>query len=142
MVVLVPGEGQPVALDRVGDEAGRPVVLDRVKGVEDQFQIVPGEVRHQPVQCRVVMAVEDRADARIAVEVALKMLAPALAALVDERRIERVRTGVDPLAQMMPVGAGEGRLQEPPVFQGDDAPAHHLEHRVDAAKEPVRDHRV
>ncbi len=70
------------------------------------------------------------------------MLAPALAALVDQRRIERVRAGVDPLAQMMPVGAGKGRLQQPPVFQCDDAPAHHLEHRVDAAEEAIGDHRV
>ena len=43
---------------------------------------------------------------------------------------------------MMPVGPGEGRLQQPAVFQGDDAPAHHLEHGVDAAEQPVGDHRV
>ena len=70
------------------------------------------------------------------------MLAPALAALVDQRRIERVRARVDPLAQMMPVGPGEGGLQQPPVFEGDDAPADHLEQRVDPPEQPVGDHRV
>jgi hypothetical protein len=142
VVVLVPGKGQAVALDRVGDKAGRPVVLDGVEGGQDRVQVVAGEVGHQPLQGRVVVVVEDCADPGIAVEVALEMFAPALAALVDERRIARVRAGVDPFAQTMPVGPGNGRLQEPPVFQCDDAPAHHLEHRVDAAKEPVGDHGV
>ena len=142
MVVLVPGEGQPVALDRIGDEAGRPVVGDGMEGVEHRRHVVAAEIGHQPLQRGIVVIVEDRADAGIAVEVALQMLAPALAALVDQRRIERVRAGVDPLAQMMAVGPGEGGLQQPPVFQGDDAPAHHLEQRVDAAEQPVGDHGV
>jgi len=69
----------------------------------------------------------------------VEMLAPALAALVNQRRIERIGAGVDPLAQMMAVGPGKRRRQESPVFQGDDAPAHHLEHRVDAPEQPIRD---
>ena len=40
---------------------------------------------------------------------------------------------------MFPVQASERRFQEPPVFQADDAPAHHLEHRIDAAEQPVGD---
>jgi hypothetical protein len=142
VVVLVPGKGQAVALDRVGDKAGRPVVLDGVEGGEDRVQVVAGEVGHQPLQCRVVVAVEDRPDPGIAVEVAPEMLAPAFASLVNQRRIERVRAGVDPFTQMMPVGPGEGGLQEPPVSQRDNAPAHHFEHRVDAAEETIGDHRV
>ena len=142
VVVLVAGERQAVALDRVGDEAGRPVVGDGVEGVEHRLHVVAGEIGHQPLQRGVVVLVEDRADAGIAVEVALQMLAPALAALVDQRRIERVRAGVDPFAQMMAVGTGEGGLQQPAVFEGDDAPADHLEQRVDAAEQPIGDHRV
>ena len=64
------------------------------------------------VQRVVVVVVEDRADAGIAVEVALQLLAPGRAALEDQRRIERVRAGVDPVAQMVAVGPGEGRLQQ------------------------------
>ena len=52
MVVLVAGEGQAVALDRVGDKAGRLVVGDGVERVEHRAQIVPGEVGHQPRQRR------------------------------------------------------------------------------------------
>jgi hypothetical protein len=68
---------------------------------------VTGEVGHQPLQRRVVVIVEDRPDPGIAVEVALEVLTPAFAALIDQRRIERVRAGIDPFAQMMPVGTGE-----------------------------------
>jgi hypothetical protein len=49
---------------------------------------VAGEVGHQPLQRRVVVVVEDRPDPGIAVEIAPEMLAPALAALVDQRRIK------------------------------------------------------
>ena len=52
VVVLVPGKGQPVALDRVGDKAGRPIVLDRVEGGQDRIHVVAGEVGHQPLQRR------------------------------------------------------------------------------------------
>ena len=103
---LWPAKRQAEALDRVGDKAGRPVVGDGVEGVEHRLHVVAGEIGHQPLQRVVVVLVEDRADAGIAVEVALQMLAPALAALVDQRRIERVRAGVDPFAQMLRRRAG------------------------------------
>ncbi len=142
MIVLVAGKGQAVALDRIGDEAGRLVVGDGVEGIEHRAHVVAGEVCHQPRQRAVVVLVEDGADAGIAVEVAAQMLAPALAALVDQRRIERIRAGVDPFAQLAAVGAGEGGLQQMPVFEGDDAPAEHLEQGVDAPEQPVGDDRV
>ena len=47
MVVLVPGERQPHALDRVADEADRPVVVDRLKSVDQGRQIVAGEIVHE-----------------------------------------------------------------------------------------------
>ena len=142
MVVLVAGKGQPKALDRIGDEAGRPVVGDGVKGVEHRRHVVAAEIGHQPRELGIVVIVENGADAGVAIEIALQMLAPALAALVNQCRIERVRAGVDPLAQMVAVGPGKGRLQQPSVFQGDDAPAHHLEHRVDAAEKTIGNDRV
>ena len=69
-------------------------------------------------------------------------LAPARAALEDQRRVERVGAVVDPLPQMLAVGLGEGRLQELAVLQGDDAPADQLEHLADAAEQPVVDDAV
>ena len=58
VVVLVAGERQAVALDRVGDEAGRHVVLDAVEGVEHRLHVVAGEVGHQRMQRGVVVRVE------------------------------------------------------------------------------------
>ena len=86
--------------------------------------------------------VEDAADAGILVEVARQRLAPGRAALVDQRRVERVGAVVDPLPQMLAAGLGEGRFQQLAVLQGDDAPADQLEHLVDAAEQPVGDHAV
>jgi len=139
VIVLVAGERQVIALDRIGDKTGRLVVGDGVKGVEHRAHVVPGEIGHQPRQRRVVVLVENGADAGIPVEVAPQMLAPPLAALVDERRIERIGARIDPLAQMVAVRPGKGGLQFAAVFQCDDAPAEHLEQRVDAAEQPVGD---
>jgi len=85
VVVLVPGKGQPIALDRVGNKAGRPVVFDRMEGGDDRIHVVAGEVGHQLLERCIVVVVEDRANTGIAVEVAVEMLAPALTALIDQR---------------------------------------------------------
>ena len=142
MVVLVAGEGQALALDGVGDEAGRPVVGNALEGVEHGLHVVAGEVGHQPVQRRIVVLLEDAADAGILVEVARQRLAPARAALEDQRRVERVGAVVDPLPQMIAVGLGEGRLQQLAVLQRDHAPADQLEHLADPAEQAVVDHAV
>ena len=70
VIVLVAGEGQALALDRVGDEAGRRVVADLLEGVEHGLHVVAGEVGHQPVQAVVLVLLEDAPDAGILVEVA------------------------------------------------------------------------
>src|SRR5437868_1102602 len=50
VVILVPGERQAIAFDRVGDEANRPVVIDRVESGNDRAQIMAAEIVHQPRQ--------------------------------------------------------------------------------------------
>ena len=116
--------------------------VDALEGVEHGLHVVAGEVGHQPVQAVVVVLLEDAADAGILVEVAVQRLAPAGAALVDQRRVERVGAVVDPLPQMLAVGLGEGGLEQLAVFQRDDAPADQLEHLADAAEQPVVDDAV
>ena len=142
MVVLVPGEGQALALDRVGDETGRRVVGHAFEGIEHGLHVVAGEVGHQPVKGGIVVLLEDAPDAGILVEVAGQRLAPAGTALEDQRRVERVGAGVDPLPQLLAVGLGERRLQQLAVLQGDDAPADQLEHLADAAEQAIVDHAV
>ena len=63
VVVLVAGNRQPIALDGVGDDAGRPVVGKAMEGVEHGRQVVTGEVGHQPRQRSVVTLGEERLDA-------------------------------------------------------------------------------
>ena len=131
------GEGQTLALDGVGDEAGRLVVVDALEGIEHGLHVVAGEIGHQPMQCRVVVTLEDLANAGILVEIAIQCLAPTRAALEYQRRIERVGAGIDPLPELLAVRPGERRLQELAVFQRDDAPADQLEHLADAAEQAV-----
>ena len=107
VVVLVAGEGQALALDGVGDEAGRLVVARR-----------PRRRRARPA-CRGRRGWSSagasaassccsrmRADAGILAEVARQRLAPAGAALEDQRRVERVGAVVDPFAQVRRRRAG------------------------------------
>ena len=142
MVVLVPGERQSVALDRVGDEAGRGVGLDAVEGLEDRLHVVPGQVGHQRVQAVVIVLVEQRGDPPGRAQVAQKPGPPAGAAAVDQGRIQRVGAVVDPVPQRLAAGPRE-RLPEPlAVLQGHDVPAHRAEGAVDPLEEPVLDHAV
>src|SRR5262249_37940959 len=101
MVVLVARETQTMTLNPVSRETGRYVVVDSVKCVEHGPHIMPGQIGHQPRQRRIVMLVEDRADPRVSIEIALEMLAPPLAALIDQSGVQRVRASVDPLAQLL-----------------------------------------
>ena len=142
MVVLVPGEGEPVALGGVADQAGRPVVLDAVEGVEQHVDVVAGEVGHQRVQGRIVAALHQGPRVRLAGEVPRQPLAPPRAALEGERGIERVRAVVDPAPQRFPARLGEGGLLQPAVFQRQHPPPDRAEQLVDAPEQPVRDHRI
>ena len=47
MIVLVARERQAHALDGVGDETHRPVVIDAVEGIDQQVDVVPAEIAHQ-----------------------------------------------------------------------------------------------
>ncbi len=142
MVVLVAGKRQAEALDGIGDEAGRQIVLDGMEGLEHGRHVVTGEVGHHRLQAGIVVGGEEGGDAREMPEIALEMSAPAFAALEHQRRIERVRAGIDPLAQRHAVGPGKGRFELLAVFQRDDAPAHGAEQRIDAAEQPVADHGI
>ena len=47
---LWPAKRQAEALDRVGDEADRPVVIDAIERLDDRRQVVAAEIVHQPRQ--------------------------------------------------------------------------------------------
>ena len=64
MVVLVAGERQAETLDRVGDEAVRPVVLDAVERLAHALEVMAAEIGHQPGERVVVMLGEQRRGSR------------------------------------------------------------------------------
>jgi hypothetical protein len=141
VVVLVAGERQAVALHGVGDEAARAVVVHAAERVEHGLQVVAAEVGHQLVEGAVVVAVQDRADGGVAAEVALQVRAPGGAALEGERAVEVVRAGVDPVAQGLAAGPGEGGLQPLAVLDGDDLPADRGEELLDLREQALRGRR-
>ena len=137
MVVLVAGERQAPALDGVGDEAVRPVVGDAVEGLEHGLEIVPAEIGHQRGERLVVVAVEQRADAGIAAEVALQMRPPGGPALEAQGGVEVVRAGVDPGAQRLAAGPRERRLQLLAVLDRDHPPADRGEELLDLGEQQL-----
>ena len=151
---LCPGERQAVALDRIGEDTGRPVVLDAVEGLQQGFQVVAAQVGHQPMQRRVVVHRQQVAHRRVvpmrfqdvgapAAQLFLAAFAPGdRAALVGERRVERIGALVDPVAQLAAAGLLERRLQQRAVFDRDDAPAEGLKQVIEMAVVEIRDRAV
>ncbi len=99
VIVLVPGERQAVALDRVSDEANRPVVIDAVEGLDDRGEIVAAEIVHQPRQFVVAARLDQSRHRALIADLVEQTLAPSRAALEHQRRIKLVRAIIDPLPQ-------------------------------------------
>jgi hypothetical protein len=77
---LWPGERQAEALDRVGDEAGRPVVVRRLEGLEQRSHVVAAEIGHQAAVRRRRRSISAR-DRALVAEIVEQPLAPGRAAL-------------------------------------------------------------
>ena len=60
VIVLMAGQGQAIALHRVGDETDRSVVVDGRESVEHGGQIMAAEIGHQIGQFGVVEPVDNR----------------------------------------------------------------------------------
>ncbi len=139
VIVLVAGEGQAKALDRVGDEQGRAVVVAAVERLREAFEVVAGEIGHQPVQLVVAALVDDPARLRGVRE---QPLAPRLAAEIGERRIIRVARPVDPVAQRLAARFEERGFEQFAVLQRLDPPAAARENLVEALEHAVGAGRV
>ncbi len=142
MVVLVAGQRQAEAFDRVGEEADGAIVVDRLEGVDQRWKVVPGEVGHQPRQRRVIARRQKRCDSGPAADVGLKPPAPRGAALEDEARIFRIGTGIDPFAKRLAARLRESSLKQPSVFQDDHLPTERAEDVDETGVEPLAHDRV
>ena len=139
MIVLVAGEGQAEALDRVGDEQGRHVVLRGVERLDQRLHVVAAEIGHQRGERLVVAAVEQRLHRR---RVLQQPLAPGGAAEIGERRIIGVADRLDPGLELGAARLGEGGFELLAIFERDDAPAAAREDLVEAAEHAVGGRRV
>ena len=142
MVVLVAGERQAGALDRVGDEADRPVVIDRVECLDDGAQIVTAEIAHQPRQFVVAAGIDQPGNGSLIADLVGQALAPGGAALEYQRRVKLVRAAIDPAPQHLAARLGEGGLLQRAVFEHHHVPAEIAEQIFVALPQPFAHHRV
>jgi hypothetical protein len=143
VVVLMAGEGQAHALDRVGEKTGRLVGLRRgAKRLGQGGEVMAREIGHQRAELVIRERVDQRAHAAGFAHIGEQRLPPGRPALKGQRRIGRVRAFVDPAAQRGAARQPECGLQLLAVFQADDLPAHVPEQALEPAEQPVRHHRI
>jgi hypothetical protein len=123
VIVLVTGHRQAEALDRVADEAGRFVTGGCMESLKHRRQIVAAEIVHQRRQCVVGAFLDQPADVALVADLVVEPLAPGGAAGEHQRRVELVRTLVDPLPQPLAAGLLEGGLLQRAVFDDHHVPA-------------------
>ena len=114
MVVLVSGERQAKSLDRIGDEADRPIVFARrLESVEQARQVVAAEIAHEARKFVVRAPREQRGHAALIARLVIaklvsEALAPCRPAREGQRRIELVRAVFDPAPQGLAARLAKG----------------------------------
>ena len=136
------GKRQAVALDRIGDEADRPIVIDGVERLDDRRQIVAAEIVHQPRQLIVAALFDQPRHRPLVADLVIETLAPRRAALEHQRGIKLVRTAIDPLAQHLAARLGKGGLLQRAVFEHHDVPAEIAEQILVTLPQPFAHHGV
>ncbi len=113
VIVLVAGERQTHAFDRVGDEARRLVAqsIGFAKMLDQGFDVVAAQIGHQRAEFGVVQRVDDTGARLRAAQIGQQHLTPRGAALERQRRIQAVRAVIDPTPKVLATVAGERRLQ-------------------------------
>ncbi len=142
MVVLVALERQADALDGVGDEADRTVVIDRLEGLDHAGHVVAAEIGHQLQQFVVAAPLDQLRHLALVADLVAQMLAERSAALEAQRRIHLVRAGIDPAPQRLAAGFGKRRLHQPAVFHDHHVPAEIAEHGFEFLPQPFAHHGV
>src|SRR5690606_22412871 len=124
-------------------EAHRTVMLARsLEGIEQRRQVVAAEIAHECCKFFVAAALDQTRDVALVANVVEQTLAPGSTALEGQRRIELVRAGVDPLAQLLASELGKGRLLQLAVLENDDVPTEIAEDRLEARPQALAHHRI
>ena len=142
MVVLVALHRQADALDGVGDEADRAVVVDRLERFDHAGHVVSAEIGHQRQQLLVAAPVDQLRDRALVADVVLQMLAEGSAALEAQRGIHLVRAVIDPALQRFAAGLGERRLHQAAILHDHHVPAEIAEHGFEFFPQPLAHHGI
>ena len=143
MVVLVAGERQAEALDRVADEADRPVMPRRLlEGLQQRGQVMPAEIAHQRRELGVRTSLDQPCRRSLVADVVEQAPAPCRAALEGQRGIELVGAAVDPVAQALSARLREGGLLELAMLHDHHVPAEIGEHGLKLGPEAFPDHSI
>ena len=139
VIVLVAGDRRAPALDRVGEETDRAVMIDRGEGVGHGRDAIAAEIFHQFRQLPVGTRLDEPGDVALVAEIVHQVLAPHRAAHEGQRRIELVGASVDPVFQLVAALLGEGRALQVTVLDPHHVPAEGLEDLLDAPEQPLVD---
>ena len=142
MVVLVALERQPDALDGVGDEADRTIVIDGLERLDHAGHIVAAEIGHQRQQFVVAAPVNQLRHHALIADLVVQAFAERRAALKTQRCVHLVRAGIDPAFQRLAARLGERRAHQPAVFHDHHVPAEISEHGLEFFPQPLAHHRV
>ena len=142
VVVLVTGDGRAPSLDRIGQKAGRAIVVDGGEGLGHGLDAVAAQVLHQFGQFVVRTRVNQCRDVPLIPQRVHQMFAPDRSALVGQRGIELVRTGIDPLPQRLAPWLAKGGTLQGAIFDAHDVPAEGLEDLLDPLPQPFPNHTV
>ena len=142
MVVLVALERQADALDGVGDEADRAVMVDRFKRLTHAGHVMAAEIGHQLQQLIIAAPPDQLRHRALIADFVLQMFAERGPALEAQRRIHRVRAGIDPAFQRLAAGFRERRPHQPAVFHDHHVPAEIAEHGLEFLPQPLAHHGV
>jgi hypothetical protein len=142
MIVLVALERQADALDGIGDEANRTVVIDGLERLDHADHVVAAEIGHQRQQFVVRAFVDQLRYRALIADLVAQMLTERRPALKAQCGIHRVRAGIDPALQRLAACFRERRLHQPAVFHDHHVPAEIAEHGFEFLPQPLAHHGI
>ncbi len=117
-------------------------MIDGLEGLAHAGHVVTAEIGHQFQQFVVAAPVDQLRHRALIADLVREMLAKGGPALKAQRRIHRVRAGVDPAFQRLAAGFGERRPHQPAVFHDHHVPAEIAEHGFEFLPQPLTHHGI
>ncbi len=142
MIVLVALERQTDALDGVGDETNRPIMIDRLERSQHARHVVAAEIRHQRQQFIIAAFFDQFRHSPLIADVVEEMFAECGPTLKAQGCVHLVRAAIDPFAQRLAARLGERRLHQLAVFHDHHIPAEIAEHGLELFPKSFADHRI